>query len=142
MESHLLHDQHVPYRKNLATTSRGKKTTHLLILSIRYVGKDGREIFGIPIPDALITDEIKGAPNYGAKESSKAIKVTKSKAAKATKPASDPKPKPVPTQPPKVVPEKKRKLVQETLEEPSPAKKIKGWMSEKNTQAYELTQVG
>nr|GEY21494.1 hypothetical protein [Tanacetum cinerariifolium] len=116
-------------RKNLATTSRGKKTTHLLILSIRYVGKDGREIFGIPIHDALITDEIKGAPNYGAKESSKAIKVTKSKAAKATKPASDPKPKPVPTQPPKVVPEKKRKLVQETLEEPSTAKKIKGWMN-------------
>nr|GEV03937.1 hypothetical protein [Tanacetum cinerariifolium] len=53
-------------RKNLATASRGKKkTTHLLIPSIRYVGKDGREIFCMPIPDALHTDEIKGAPNYG-----------------------------------------------------------------------------
>nr|GEY91142.1 hypothetical protein [Tanacetum cinerariifolium] len=88
-------------RKNLATASRGKKkTTHLLIPSIRftkliihhlktkhnihprsgsplhyshdesilntlmYVGKDGREIFDMPIPDALLTDEIKGAPYY------------------------------------------------------------------------------
>nr|GEY06632.1 retrovirus-related Pol polyprotein from transposon TNT 1-94 [Tanacetum cinerariifolium] len=50
-------------RKNLATASRGKKkTTHLLIPSIRYVGKDGREIFGMPIPDALLTDEIKEHP--------------------------------------------------------------------------------
>nr|GEU33521.1 hypothetical protein [Tanacetum cinerariifolium] len=53
-------------RKNFATASRGKKkTTHLLILSIRYVGKDGMEIFGMPIPNALLTDEIKGAPYYG-----------------------------------------------------------------------------
>nr|GEU36309.1 copia protein [Tanacetum cinerariifolium] len=53
-------------RKNLVMASRGKKkTTHLLILSIRYVRNDGREIFGMPIPDALITDEIKGAPYYG-----------------------------------------------------------------------------
>nr|GEU76058.1 retrovirus-related Pol polyprotein from transposon TNT 1-94 [Tanacetum cinerariifolium] len=87
---------------NLATASRGKKkTTHLLIPSIRftkliihhlktkhnihsrsgspfyyshdenvlntlkYVGKDGREIFCMPIPDALLTDEIKGASYYG-----------------------------------------------------------------------------
>nr|GEX95997.1 hypothetical protein [Tanacetum cinerariifolium] len=57
-------DQILP--KNLATTSRGKKkTTHLLIPTIRYVGKDGREIFGMPILDALLTDEIKGAPYYG-----------------------------------------------------------------------------
>nr|GEX27929.1 retrovirus-related Pol polyprotein from transposon TNT 1-94 [Tanacetum cinerariifolium] len=53
-------------RKNLATASRGKKkTTYLLIPSIRYVGKDGREIFNMPIPDALLTDKIKGAPYYG-----------------------------------------------------------------------------
>nr|GEW58320.1 monodehydroascorbate reductase [Tanacetum cinerariifolium] len=88
--------------KNLATSSHeNKKTTHLLIPSIRftkliihhlktkhnihprsgspphyshdeivrntlrYVRKDGREIFGIPIPDALLTDEIKGVPYYG-----------------------------------------------------------------------------
>nr|GEX87069.1 hypothetical protein [Tanacetum cinerariifolium] len=141
-------------RKNLATASHGKKkTTHLLIPSIRftkliihhlktkhnihprsgsplhysydksvlntlrYVRKDGREIF----------------------ESSKATKVTKPKVAKATKPASDPKPKPAPTQLIKDAPEKKQKLVQKTPDEPSPAK-IKGWISEKNTQAYEFTQ--
>nr|GEV40371.1 uncharacterized mitochondrial protein AtMg00810-like [Tanacetum cinerariifolium] len=53
-------------RKNLATASRGKKkTTYLLIPSIRYVRKDSREIFGMPIPDTLLADEIKGAPYYG-----------------------------------------------------------------------------
>nr|GEU44492.1 DNA-directed DNA polymerase [Tanacetum cinerariifolium] len=81
--------------------------------TLRFVGKDGREIFGMPIPDALLTDKIKGAPYYGeyqehaakyqrhldaehgkayeggATESLKATKGTKSKAAKATKPASN-----------------------------------------------------
>nr|GEX22968.1 hypothetical protein [Tanacetum cinerariifolium] len=118
--------------------------------TLRYVGKDGKEIFGMPIPGALLTDEIKGAPYYdeyqehvakyqqyldaehgkaaegGTTESSKATRVTKPKAAKATKPASDPKPKPTSTQPPKVVPEKKQKLVQETPDEPSLAKRSKG----------------
>ncbi|GJY98006.1 hypothetical protein Tco_0514916 [Tanacetum coccineum] len=32
--------------------------------TLRYVGKDGREIFGMPIPDALLTDTIKKAPYY------------------------------------------------------------------------------
>ncbi|GJZ31544.1 hypothetical protein Tco_0576591 [Tanacetum coccineum] len=32
--------------------------------TLRFVGKDGRETFGMPIPDALLTDEIKGAPYY------------------------------------------------------------------------------
>ncbi|GKA45341.1 retrovirus-related pol polyprotein from transposon TNT 1-94 [Tanacetum coccineum] len=97
-------------RKNLATASRGKKkTAHLLIPNVRYVGKDGREIFRMPICDALLTDEIKGAPYFSgylehvaeyqcyldeehdkaeeeevATESPKAIKVTKPKAAKET----------------------------------------------------------
>nr|GEW84893.1 hypothetical protein [Tanacetum cinerariifolium] len=54
------------YRKNLATDSHGKKkTTHLLISSIRYVRKDGKEVFGMSIPDALLTGEIKRAPYYG-----------------------------------------------------------------------------
>nr|GEU77530.1 hypothetical protein [Tanacetum cinerariifolium] len=53
-------------RKNLTTASRRKKkTTHLLILNVRFVGNYGIEIFGMSIPDALLTDEIKGAPYYG-----------------------------------------------------------------------------
>ncbi|GKB16153.1 hypothetical protein Tco_0850076 [Tanacetum coccineum] len=36
-----------------------------ILNTLRFVGKDGREIFGMPIPDALLTDEIKGAPYYG-----------------------------------------------------------------------------
>ncbi|GJR07741.1 hypothetical protein Tco_0790393 [Tanacetum coccineum] len=186
MESSLVHDQHVPYRiweefvqsiqtfltdrKNLATTSRRKKKTALLLIpnvrftkliihhlrtkhnihlrtgsplyyshdenvlnTLRFVGKDGREIFGMPIPNALLIDEIKGAPYYndyqehvakyqqildaergkaeegGATESSKATKVTKPKVAKVAKPAGDPAPK-------------KRKLVKETSDDPLPAK--------------------
>ncbi|GKE60154.1 hypothetical protein Tco_1510521 [Tanacetum coccineum] len=92
MESHLVHDQHVPYR---------------------FVGKDGREVFGMPIPEALLTDEIKGASYYSeylahvseyqryldgehgmAKEEAmpespapKATKVTKPKADVQTKPS-------------------------------------------------------
>nr|GEY01001.1 hypothetical protein [Tanacetum cinerariifolium] len=54
------------YRKNLTNASCGKKkTTHLLIPNVRFVGNNGMEIFGISIPDALLTDEIKGAPYYG-----------------------------------------------------------------------------
>nr|GEV02267.1 hypothetical protein [Tanacetum cinerariifolium] len=33
--------------------------------TLMFVGKDGREIFSMPIPDALLTDEIKGTPYYG-----------------------------------------------------------------------------
>ncbi|GJX06961.1 ribonuclease H-like domain-containing protein [Tanacetum coccineum] len=111
-----------------------------ILNTLRFVGKDGREIFGMLIPDALLTDEIKGAPYYaekgGATKSSEATKVIKPKAAKATKPAGakapkptatqPPKPKPAPTQPSKAVSEKKRKLVKETPNEPSPAKRSKG----------------
>ncbi|GJZ11195.1 retrovirus-related pol polyprotein from transposon TNT 1-94 [Tanacetum coccineum] len=96
-----------------------------ILYTLRFVRKDGREIFGMPIPDSLLTDEIKGSPTT----------VTKPKAAKATIPAGDkapkptatqpPKPKPAPTQPSKVVSEKKHKLVKETLDEPSPAKRYK-----------------
>ncbi|GKF76055.1 hypothetical protein Tco_0225499, partial [Tanacetum coccineum] len=36
-----------------------------ILNTLGFVRKDGREIFGMPIPDALLTDEIKGAPYYG-----------------------------------------------------------------------------
>nr|GEW97580.1 retrovirus-related Pol polyprotein from transposon TNT 1-94 [Tanacetum cinerariifolium] len=110
-------------RKNLDTASREKKKTTDLLIS-----NDGREIFGMPIPDALLTDEIKGAPYYGeyqehvakyqqyldvkhgkaeegrATESLKATKGTKPKAAKATKPAGDKASTLTSTQPPKPKP--------------------------------------
>ncbi|GKC37939.1 retrovirus-related pol polyprotein from transposon TNT 1-94 [Tanacetum coccineum] len=93
--------------------------------------------------DALLTDDIKGAPYYdaylehvakyqqhidaehgmqdegGATESPKATKVTKPKAVKVTKPAGDKAPKPTSFQ------GKKRKLVKETYDAPSPAKRAK-----------------
>ncbi|GJW32714.1 retrovirus-related pol polyprotein from transposon TNT 1-94 [Tanacetum coccineum] len=170
-------------RKNLATASRGKKKTDLLLIpnirvteliihhlrtkhnihprtgsplhyshdenvlnTLRFVGKDGREIFGMPIPDALLTDEIKGTPYYeyyqehvakyqqildaehgkaeegGAAESSKTTKVTKPKAAKVTKSAGDPTPK-------------KRKLVKETSDDPLPAKRSKAGLVGKRRKA-------
>ncbi|GJZ42381.1 hypothetical protein Tco_0589267 [Tanacetum coccineum] len=104
-----------------------------------FVGKDSREIFGMPIHDALLTDDIKGAPYYdeylenvakyqqhldaehgtedegGATESPKATKVTKPKAAKVTKPAGDKAPKPTSSQPPKP-----------TLTQTEPTKKDQG----------------
>ncbi|GJY20713.1 hypothetical protein Tco_0393279 [Tanacetum coccineum] len=154
-------------KKNLSTASRSKKSTPLLIPSIRFtkliihhlktkhnihprtgsplhyshedyvlgilrsVIKDGREIFGMVIPDALFTDAIKRAPYYGeylehvakyqqyldeecgkaeeeaVTESPKATKVTKPsapKATKVTKPADDKAPKPTSSQPPKPKP--------------------------------------
>nr|GEX48838.1 hypothetical protein [Tanacetum cinerariifolium] len=33
--------------------------------NLRFVGKDGWEVFGMPIPDALLTDAITRAPYYG-----------------------------------------------------------------------------
>ncbi|GKA63934.1 retrovirus-related pol polyprotein from transposon TNT 1-94, partial [Tanacetum coccineum] len=117
---------------------------------IESVRKDGREVFGMPIPEDLLTDAIKRAPYYGgylahvieyqrhldperdmaeeeaAPESLKATKVTKP--AKDSKPTSSqpPKPKPVHTKPSKAVPGKKRKLVKQTSNEPSLAKRSKG----------------
>nr|GEZ63971.1 hypothetical protein [Tanacetum cinerariifolium] len=96
--------------------------------TLRFVGKDGREIFGMPIPDALLTDEIKGAPYYGeyqehvakyqqyldteqgkaeerrATESLKATKGTKPNVAKATRPAGDKASMLTSTQPPRYKP--------------------------------------
>ncbi|GKB13743.1 hypothetical protein Tco_0847666, partial [Tanacetum coccineum] len=36
----------------------------IILNTLRFVGKDGREIFSMPIPDALLTDEIKETPYY------------------------------------------------------------------------------
>ncbi|GJV22448.1 retrovirus-related pol polyprotein from transposon TNT 1-94 [Tanacetum coccineum] len=74
-----------------------------------FIGKTGKEVFGMPIPDALLTDAIKRAPYYEEEAvpespAPKATKVTKPKAAmqtktsahkvpKVTKPAGDKAPK-------------------------------------------------
>nr|GEY62041.1 hypothetical protein [Tanacetum cinerariifolium] len=108
--------------------------------TLMFVGKYGREIFCMPIPDALLTDAIKGAPFYSgylehvteyqryldAEHSKveeevlpkypKATKVTKPTKDKASKPTSSqpPKPKPAPSKPSKAFQENKQKLVKET----------------------------
>ncbi|GJR93817.1 hypothetical protein Tco_0265991 [Tanacetum coccineum] len=59
--------------------------------TLRFVGKDGREVFDMPIPDALLTDEITKhgkAEEEDVTESLKAAKATKSKTAKQTKPSA------------------------------------------------------
>ncbi|GJV35468.1 retrovirus-related pol polyprotein from transposon TNT 1-94 [Tanacetum coccineum] len=124
-----------------------------VIGNLKFVVKDGRDVFGMPIPDALLTDAIKRAPYYdgylahvvkyqqhldgehgmaekGAVPESpapKATNVTKPAGDKTPKPTSSqpPKPTPAPTKPSKAVPEKKQKLVKETHDEPSPAKRSK-----------------
>ncbi|GKD36643.1 hypothetical protein Tco_1252152 [Tanacetum coccineum] len=102
-----------------------------------------REVFGMPIPNDLITDDIRGEQYYNAylekvakhqryltdeevsdpdSPAPKPAKATKPKASKQSKPlapkAATKKPKPTPAKPQ----EKKRKLVTETSEAPSPAK--------------------
>ncbi|GJY95686.1 hypothetical protein Tco_0512047 [Tanacetum coccineum] len=93
-----------------------------------------REVFGMPIPNDLITDDIQGKQYYNAYLE----KVAKHqrylageevsdpdspapKPAKATTPKATKQSKPAPTKPQ----EKKRELVKETSEEPSPAKRSK-----------------
>ncbi|GJT98375.1 retrovirus-related pol polyprotein from transposon TNT 1-94 [Tanacetum coccineum] len=102
--------------------------------TLRFVGKDGREVFGMPIPDALLTDEEHGkAEEEDVTESPKAIKATKSKTAKQTNPSAPkaskvttpPKLTPTTTEPSKKEQSKKPKLVKETSDAPSPAKRSK-----------------
>ncbi|GJY28300.1 hypothetical protein Tco_0404067 [Tanacetum coccineum] len=82
--------------------------------TLKFMGKDGREIFGMMIPDALLTDEIKGALYYSDYQEhvAKYQQILDAERAKVTKPASDPAPK-------------KRKLVKETPDDPLPAKRLK-----------------
>ncbi|GKD32668.1 hypothetical protein Tco_1248177 [Tanacetum coccineum] len=98
----------------------------IFLNTLRFVGKDGREVSGMPIPDALLTDEITSATYYSrylehvaeyqrcldeehskaeeedVTESPKAAKATESKTAKQTKPSA-PKASKV-TKPPKLTP--------------------------------------
>ncbi|GKA36539.1 hypothetical protein Tco_0723030 [Tanacetum coccineum] len=105
-----------------------------------------REVFGMPIPNDLINDHIRGEQYYNAylekvakhqrylageevsdpdSPDPKPGKATKPKASKQSKPlapkAATKKPKPAPAKPQ----EKKRKLVTETCEAQSPAKRSK-----------------
>ncbi|GJU98062.1 hypothetical protein Tco_1327333 [Tanacetum coccineum] len=112
--------------------------------NLKFVAKGVKyEVFGMPIPDALITNNIRNAPYYSEylvmvekHERRVAAKQTgqdeptgpEPSAPKAVKTTSSqpPKPKPAPTKPSKAVLEKKQKLVKETPDEPSPAKRSKG----------------
>ncbi|GJV56810.1 E-beta-farnesene synthase [Tanacetum coccineum] len=122
-----------------------------------------REVFGMPIPNDLITDDIRGEQYYNdylekvAKHqrylageevsdpdspAPKPAKATKPKASKQSKPlapkAATKKPKPAPAKPQ----EKKRKLVTETSEAPSPAKRSKaGKVVKKRTKRSSLQLV-
>ncbi|GJZ29600.1 hypothetical protein Tco_0574247 [Tanacetum coccineum] len=88
--------------------------------TLRFVGKDDREIFEDAIPDALLIQNVAG--RGGEQLVSKATKVTKPKAAKVTKPVGDPSPK-------------KRKLVKETPDDPFPAKRSKAGLVGKRRKA-------
>ncbi|GJY32497.1 hypothetical protein Tco_0416966, partial [Tanacetum coccineum] len=114
-----------------------------------------REVFGMPIPNELITDDIRGADYYGAylhkvakhqrylaveevtdpdSPAPKPAKSTKPKVTKQAKPvtpkAATKKPQPAPTKPR----EKKRKQAKETTEATPPAKRAKaGKVAKKRT---------
>ncbi|GJS02758.1 retrovirus-related pol polyprotein from transposon TNT 1-94 [Tanacetum coccineum] len=101
--------------------------------TLRYVRKDSREIFGMPIPDTLLTDTIKRAPYYNGylehvaeyqryldeehdKADDKKPKTTLSQPSKPT---------PTPTEPSQKDQGKKRKLVKKTSDVQSPTKRSK-----------------
>ncbi|GJU32037.1 hypothetical protein Tco_1175626 [Tanacetum coccineum] len=104
-----------------------------ILNTLRYVGKDGREIFGMPIPDALLTDAIKSAPYYNSylehvTEYQRYLNEEHDKADdKSPEPASSQPPKPTPTltESSKKDQVKKHKLVMESTDAPSPAKRSK-----------------
>ncbi|GJU60621.1 retrovirus-related pol polyprotein from transposon TNT 1-94 [Tanacetum coccineum] len=124
--------------KNLATASRGKKkTTLLLIPNVRFTKliihhlrtkhnihpRTGSPLHYSQDENVLNTLRFVGKDEEGgATESSKATKVTKPKAAKVTKPAGDPNPK-------------KRKLVKETPDDPLPTKRSKAGLVGKRRKA-------
>ncbi|GKF16612.1 monodehydroascorbate reductase, partial [Tanacetum coccineum] len=109
------------------------------------------EVFGMPIPNELITDDIRGAQYYNAYQE----KVAKHqrylageevsdpdspapKPAKATKPRATKQSKPAPAKPQ----EKKRKLVKESSEAPPLAKRSKaGKVTKKRTKKSSLQLV-
>ncbi|GJR83418.1 hypothetical protein Tco_0154203 [Tanacetum coccineum] len=101
--------------------------------TLRYVGKDGREIFGMPIPDTLLTDTIKRAPYYNGylehvAEYQRYLDEEHDKADdKTPKPTSSQpsKPTPTPTEPSQKDQGKKSKLVKEISDAPSSAKRSK-----------------
>ncbi|GJZ51060.1 retrovirus-related pol polyprotein from transposon TNT 1-94 [Tanacetum coccineum] len=74
-----------------------------ILNTLGYVRKDGRETFGMPIPDALLTDAIKSAPYYNSylehvTEYQRYLNEEHDKAGdKSLEPASSQPPKPTPT---------------------------------------------
>ncbi|GJX83225.1 E-beta-farnesene synthase [Tanacetum coccineum] len=131
---------------------------------LKFSAKESkREVFGMPIPNDLITGDLRGEQYYNAylekvakhqrylageevsnpdSPAPKPAKATKPKASKQSKPltpkAATKKPKPAPAKPQ----EKKRKLVTEISEAPSPAKRSKaGKVVKKRTKKSSLQLV-
>ncbi|GKC63867.1 retrovirus-related pol polyprotein from transposon TNT 1-94 [Tanacetum coccineum] len=109
-----------------------------ILNTLRFVRKDGREIFGMPIPDVLLTNEIKGAPYYGDYQEHVAkyqqfLDEERGKAEKGGATES--------FEPTKVTKPKKRKLVKETPDEPSPAKRSKGGLVTKKRKPKSLLKL-
>ncbi|GKB79469.1 hypothetical protein Tco_0946364, partial [Tanacetum coccineum] len=104
-----------------------------ILNTLMYVRKDGREIFGMPILDALLTDAIKSASYYNSylehvTEYQRYLNEEHDKADdKSPEPAlsQPPTPTPTPTESSKRDQGKKRKLVMESTYAPSPAKQSK-----------------
>ncbi|GJR39121.1 copia protein [Tanacetum coccineum] len=166
-------------KKNLAQHTQGKKKATLIVIPssplrlpneepilgyLKFSAKGTkREVFGMPIPNDLITDNIRGEQYYNVylekvakhqrylagkdvsdpdSPAPKPAKATKPKASKQSKPlapkAATKKPKPAPAKPQ----EKKRKLVTETSEVPSPTKLSKaGKVVKKRTKKSSLQLV-
>ncbi|GKE13592.1 hypothetical protein Tco_1417143, partial [Tanacetum coccineum] len=89
-----------------------------------FVGKDGREVFGMPIPDALLTDAIKRAPYYGG-YLAHVVEYQRYLDGEHGMAEEEAVPEPPAPKATKEVQGKKRKLVKETSDAPSLAKRSK-----------------
>ncbi|GKE67590.1 hypothetical protein Tco_1521751, partial [Tanacetum coccineum] len=118
-------------KKNLAQNTQGKKKATLIVIPSVSAKGTKREVFGMPIPNELITDDIRGADYYDAYLE----KVAKHQRYIASEEVSDPDspaPKPAKSTKPKIT--KQAKLAKETTEATPPAKRAKaGKVAKKQT---------
>ncbi|GJU95554.1 hypothetical protein Tco_1320310, partial [Tanacetum coccineum] len=122
-------------KKNLAQHTQGKKKATLIVIPSVSAKGTKREVFGMPIPNELITDDIQGADYYDA-YLKKVAKHQRYLAGEKVSDPDSPAPKPAKSTKPKTTKpkEKKRKQAKETTEATPPAKRAKaGKVAKKRT---------
>ncbi|GKE05736.1 hypothetical protein Tco_1397754, partial [Tanacetum coccineum] len=109
-------------KKNLAQHTHGKKKATLIVIPSVSANGTKREVFGMPIPNELITDDIRGAYYYDA-YLKKVAKHHRYLVGEEVSDPDSPAPKPAKSTKPKMT--KQAKPAKETTEVTPPAKRAK-----------------